>query len=94
MVSGVIGKRDEKISLLCFTVSVQLFSENKRELVPQSIYKKWCNIHIRKTILWENSGVWTGKTFLRICLPIESSPCSDFEEKTNAISQGHKNIRL
>ena len=34
MVSGVIGKRDEKIYLLCFTVSVQLLLRS-RELVPQ-----------------------------------------------------------
>lgn len=41
MVSGVIGKRDEKISLLCFTVSVQLLVRTE-SWFHKSIYKKWC----------------------------------------------------
>ena len=47
MVSGVIGKRDEKISLLFFTVSVQLLVRTE-SWFHKSIYKKWCNIHIKK----------------------------------------------
>lgn len=68
------------------------FSENRESWFHKSIYKKWCqHTYKRKTILWENSGVWTGKTFpTRVCLPIESSPCSDFEENKTLLAKAIK----
>ena len=74
MVSGVIGKRDQKISFLCFTVSVQLLVRTE-SWFHKSIYKKWCqHTYKEKLFFGKKVGVWTGKTFLRICLPIESKP--------------------
>lgn len=38
----------------------------------------------------KNRQIWAWKTFLRVCLPIENRPCSDFEKSKRLLAKAMK----
>ena len=56
----------------------------------KSICNEWCQHTDKEKLFFGKNRVWAWKTFLRICLPIESSPCSDFKKNKMLLAKAIK----